>query len=108
VTVTADDVLPAYVKLPEYWAVMVCGPTARADVWRVVTVESRDEADWPRVVAPSLKVTVPVGTVRLPTVVKVAVKVTVAPAFGLVALVVRASVVEPCTVNATTVDVLDA
>jgi hypothetical protein len=108
VTVTADDVLPIYVTSPEYWAVMVCGPTARVDVWKVVTVELFRNDDWPRVVTPSLYVTVPVGAVWLPTVVTVAVKVTFAPRLGFVALVASANVVEPCTTTTVAVDVLVA
>lgn len=85
----------------------MCGPTARAEVWKVVTVESR-KADCPRVVVPSLKVTCPVGTDWLPVVVKVAVKVTFAPNAGLVELAAKASDVGPWTATVTVVEVLVA
>lgn len=99
--------LPAKVVSPEYWAVIVCGPTARAEVWKVVTEESR-KADCPRVVVPSLKVTCPVGTDKLPVVVKVAVKVTVVPNRGLFELAAKARDVGPWTATATAAEVLVA
>lgn len=99
--------LPAKVVSPEYWAVIVCGPTARAAVWKVVTVESR-KADCPRVVVPSLKVTCPVGTDWLPVVVKVAVKVMVVPTTGLFELAAKASEVGPWTATAIAAEVLVA
>lgn len=86
---------------------MVCGPRARVDVWKVVTFEFT-KVDVPKVVAPSRYVTCPVGTVWLPTVAKVAVKVTFTPGFGLGVLTDKASVVEPRTTTATDVDVLGA
>ena len=79
VTITAEDVLPANTASPLNCAVIVCGPTARADVWKVVTTESKN-ADVPMVLPPSLKVAVcPAGAVRVPFIVKVAVKVTLLP-----------------------------
>ena len=63
---------------PPYTAVMECSPTLRPEVEYVATPEAFN-MPLPRTVAPSLKVTVPVGVFE-PFVVTVAVNVTDEPA----------------------------
>jgi len=72
----AADVLPAKFVSPPYTAVMLCAPTDRDAVLKVATPEA--SAPVPNCVAPSLKVTVPVGVPPAPL--TVAVNVTVCPA----------------------------
>jgi hypothetical protein len=65
-----------YPVLPEYWAVIVCVPEASAAVLHEALAELSATLEQ-RVVAPSLKVTVPVATPALPE--TCAVKVTFSP-----------------------------
>ena len=68
--------LPPKLLLPPYTAVIECAPAVRAGVANVATPELLS-VPVPRVVAPSLKVTLPVGVPPGP--VTVAVKVTTSP-----------------------------
>jgi len=74
VSANAVEVLPALLASPPYTAVIECGPRVRFEVVNVATLEVFSVAV-PIAVAPSWKVTVPVGSV-VPVVVTVAVNVT--------------------------------
>ena len=83
VTVTLDEVvLPLKLVLPPYVAVMLWLPDASDEVLKVA-VATPFRSTVPRVVVPSEKVTVPVGTVGVDepgaTTVTVAIRVTVWP-----------------------------
>jgi hypothetical protein len=108
VTVTAGDVLPASLLSPPYIAVTECAPSASVDVVNVAT-PAPFNVPVPSTVAPSIKVTVPVGTPLPGFCVTVAVKVTLVPTFTFAALAIR--VVDVCarlTVTTTAFDVLAA
>src|SRR5690349_19235867 len=85
VTVTAVEVLPVYGLCPLYVAVMLCGPSARAEVCSVAMPEAFT-AGLPSTVTPSLNVTVPVGGVVPGDMLIVAVRVTGVPCTALVEL----------------------
>ena len=59
VCVNADEVLPAKFASPEYLAVMECEPTASEEIASCAL--EFDKLEVPRAVAPSKKITVPVG-----------------------------------------------
>ena len=76
--VMGADVLGAKFESPLYEAVIVCLPTDKAEVPKVaIPVGLRDEL--PRLVAPSLKTTIPVGVFTPDIAWTVAVKVTEFP-----------------------------
>jgi hypothetical protein len=108
VTATAADVLPALLLSPPNTAVTECGPSASVEVANVAT-PAPFNIPVPSVFAPSMKVTVPVGTLLPRLCVTVAVNVTFVPTFTFAALAISA--VDVCarlTVTVTAADVLAA
>jgi hypothetical protein len=101
VTVTIGDVLPALLLSPPYTAVTECAPRASDDVEKVAT-PLPFSVPVPRAVAPSITVTVPVGTPLPGFSVTVAVKVTLVPTSTLIALAISA--VEVCSSATVTVN----
>jgi hypothetical protein len=90
VTDTAEEVLPEFLLSPPYTAVIECIPTARVEVVKVATPDPFS-VPVPRVVVPSINVTLPVGVSLLGE--TVAVKVTLLPTVILLAVVISAVVV---------------
>jgi hypothetical protein len=63
VWVSDGDVEPLYLESPPYIAVIVCDPTAKADVVTVAWAAALTGRAEPRLVVPSRNCTVPVGVV---------------------------------------------
>ena len=92
VTLTALEPEPPLAESPPYVAVMECAPTLRLLVVYTAMPVPFNVID-PKVVVPSLKVTVPVGTLELPTSATVAVKLTAVPAVAELGAALRVVVV---------------
>jgi len=104
ISVTLAEVEPALFASPPYCAVMVCVPAVRADVVSVATPEEL-RVPVPSAVAPSSKVTVPVGIGAPAAGVMVAVNVRLAPRLALALDAARAVlVVNLLTVTTTAVE----
>jgi len=107
VCVRAADVLPAKLASPPYTAVMGWVPTVSVVVVKVATA-APFSVPVPRVVPPSLNVTVPVGVPAPAVTVNVAVNVTDCPKLDGFTEEVSALLIVPCTLCVNTADVLPA